>query len=224
LSNYIIEPPDTLLIQGVPSIGLPTQQIDFVNVVRSDGTVGLGIYGSAFVAGLTIDQAKNAIATQLHETGNQKLEVSQIVKELNVDVLGFNSKTYYIITDGGGYGQRVYRFYHTGNETVLDAISNIGGIPREGSRKKIWVARATPGSAHPMVLPVDWKGISQLGGMSTNYQIYPGDRIFIQSDALIATDIWLNKILSPVERVMSTILLTTGIANSIHNLRNNTGN
>lgn len=220
LSSYIIEPPDTILIQGTSEIGLPTQQIDFTNIVRPDGSIGMGIYGSVYVAGMTLEQAKQAIAAQLQRIAVQKKEVSEIVKELNVDILSFNSKVYYIITDGGGYGQRVYRLYYTGNETVLDAISNIGGIPREGSRKKIWVARATPNTITPKILPVDWRGITQLGAATTNYQIYPGDRIFIQSDGLIAADIWLNKVLSPVERVMSTILLGTGIANSVHNLRN----
>ena len=45
-----------------------------------------------------------------------------------------NSKVYYIITDGAGSGEQVFRFPVTGSETVLDAISQIGGLPPVSSK------------------------------------------------------------------------------------------
>src|SRR5262249_56263464 len=65
-------------------------------------------------------------------------------KDVNVDVIAFNSKVYYVITDGGGFGEQVRRFPVTGSETVLDAISNIAGLPAVASKKRIWGARRTP--------------------------------------------------------------------------------
>ena len=46
LSAYVIEPPDILLVEGTPAIGLRTQPLAGPHLVRPDGTVGLGIYGS----------------------------------------------------------------------------------------------------------------------------------------------------------------------------------
>ncbi len=208
LSSYVIEPPDILLVQGTPAIGLKSQPLAGPHLVRPDGTIGLGIYGSVFVAGMTIDMAKSAIATALKQRAAKDLTEEQIQLELQVDVIGYNSKFYYIITDGGGYGQQVFRVPCTGNETVLDAISQIGGLPVVSSRKRIWVARATPYEVkHPKILPVDWKAITQYGIAATNYQIFPGDRIFVNSDPLIQTNSFLNKLLSPVERVLGTVLL-----------------
>jgi hypothetical protein len=42
---------------------------------------------------------------------------------ISLDISGFNSSVYYVIFDGGGFGEQVNRFPFTGNETVLDAIA-----------------------------------------------------------------------------------------------------
>src|SRR5262249_10525108 len=156
---YVIEPPDILLVEYPPSEGLYKDfPISGQHLVRPDGTISLGIYGSAFVGGMTLDQAKEAIAAQL------KTRIADLdPRVLNVDVLAYNSKFYYVITDGGGYGEQVYRFPVTGCETVLDAIGQINGLPPVASKKHIWVARRVPGHTEQKVLPVDWIGIAQHG-------------------------------------------------------------
>src|SRR5262249_17854023 len=170
LSTYVIEPPDILLVQGSKNIGLDIQPMEGQHLVRPDGSIGLGIYGSVFVAGMTIEQVRDSIAALLKATVNKNMTLERIKSELDVDVLAYNSKYYYIVTDGGGFGEQVYRVSITGNETVLDALAQINGLPAVASKKKIWLARATPDKIHPMVLPVDWCGITQRGSAATNYQ------------------------------------------------------
>jgi polysaccharide biosynthesis/export protein len=249
LSPYIIEPPDILLVQGTAAITLPTQPLAGQFLVRPDGTVGLGIYGSVFVAGMTLDQAATAIATVLQRSFQQAqgpeegkkedkgekaelreqvkrvkaLTVEQIRSELQVDVLAYNSKFYYVITDGGGFGEQVYPIPITGNETVLDALSKINGLPPVASKKNIWVARATVDCHNPTILPVDWHGITQRGCAETNYQIFPGDRVYVKADCLIRTDSFLAKFLSPVQRVLGTVLLGSATVNSIKSGSNTGG-
>ena len=58
-------------------------------------------------------------------------------------MFAYNSKVYYVITEGAGQGDLVARLPITGNETVLDAISQINGLSRLSS-KNIWIARPTP--------------------------------------------------------------------------------
>jgi hypothetical protein len=67
------------------------------------------------------------------------------------------------------------------------------------------------------MLPVDWKGIAQRGEMATNWQVMPGDRIYLQADPVRRFDSNLAKILSPVQRILS-------VAQGINSLRsgNNT--
>lgn len=63
-----------------------------------DGTISLGLHGAVRVAGLTIDDAREAIERHL----------TQYIKEpkVNVDIYAYNSKFYYIIADGAGFGPR----------------------------------------------------------------------------------------------------------------------
>jgi polysaccharide biosynthesis/export protein len=153
------------------------------------------------VVGMTIAQAKEAIEQYL----TQYLENP----EISLDVFAYNSKVYYIVTQGAGMGDGVYRFPVTGNETVLDAISQINGLGQVSS-KQIWIARPTDEPGKVQVLPVKWEDITAQASAGTNYQILPGDRVFIAEDKFIAFDTGLSKITAPLERLMGFSLLGAG--------------
>jgi polysaccharide export outer membrane protein len=183
------------------------QQTRGEHLVRQDGTISLGTYGSVYVAGLTLAEAKCAIERHLACYVQEP--------EIALDVFAYNSKVYYLIYDGAGFGQQVYRLPITGNETVLDAISSVAGLPAVASKKRIWVARPAPcNNPCVQILPVDWRAITMAGSTCTNYQIFPGDRIYVQADTLICTDNWLAKVISPIERVFGVILLGSTMVNS----------
>jgi polysaccharide export outer membrane protein len=148
---------------------------------------------------MTQGQAKLAIEMHLSAT----LEYP----EVSVDVAGYNSKVYYVISQGAGLGDGVARVPITGNETVLDAIAQINGTEAVSS-KHMWIARPAPhGNPCDQILPVDWNAITQRADTSTNYQLLPGDRLFIQEDKWIATNTYINKVLTPVERLFGFTLL-----------------
>jgi polysaccharide export outer membrane protein len=179
------------------------QQIGGQHLVAPDGTVTLGSYGSVPVAGLTHADARETILAHL----GQFLEEP----EVSLDVYAYNSKVYYVIVQGAGMGDGVYRFPVTGNDTVLDAISHINGLTQVSS-KKIWIARPTDDPQVMQTLPVNWEQITAQGLAGTNYQLFPGDRVFIAEDRLIAIDTSLAKIIAPFERIMGFTLLSTGTA------------
>ena len=211
LPPYRIEPPDILLIQLYRTgTGVP-QDIDGSHLVRPDGTVNLGTYGSVRLGGLTLDEARAAVVSLL------RTRITNVqLRDVNVDVIAYNSKVYYVITDGAGYGQQVYRLPITGSETVLDAVGQIGGLPPVSSQKKIWVARANLGHPHAHeILPVNWVAVSQCGSTATNYQLAPGDRVFVQSNPLIRFDSRLGQFLSPIQRSLGVTLLGAATVNSI---------
>jgi polysaccharide export outer membrane protein len=209
LPPYVIEPPDILLIES--PYGLPDQPIGGEHLVRPDGTVGLGTYGSVPVAGLTLDQAREAITAHL-------LQFLQAPLKVNVDVFAYNSKVYYIIMDGAGYGDQVVRLPATGNETVLDALSLIGGLPPVASKRRIWLARPVPDGGGCQIMPVNWLAITRCGSTATNYQILPGDRIFVQSDRLLALDGAIAKIVTPMERLFGVTLLGSATVSRLQNM------
>lgn len=183
------------------------QQIKGEHLIRPDGTVGLGTYGSVYVAGMTLPQVKAAIEAHLSRT--------LLRPEVSVDVAAYNSKFYYVITDFAGSGEQVQKLPATGSETVLDAIANVGGLSAVSS-KKLWIARPAPaGSTMDQILPVDWKGISRRGHTRTNYQVLPGDRVFIMADPLVKADTQLGKTLNPINRLFGVTLLGTSTVNTI---------
>jgi protein involved in polysaccharide export with SLBB domain len=197
--------PEVRVAMGQPQ-GL--QQIKGQHIVRPDGTVGLGTYGSVFVAGLTLEQAKYAI--------EQQLSLFLLKPKVAVDVFAYNSKAYYIIIDGGGYGEQVYRLPSTGNETVLDAISHINGLPVVSNNKRIWLARPAPADKGSyQIFPVDWRAVTRGGATATNYQVLPGDRIFVEAEPLITFDTRLARLISPIERVLGITLLGSSTVHSI---------
>ena len=175
------------------------QEIFGEHLVGPDGMITLGIYGQVHVTGLTVDEAREAVEEHLSEFIDDP--------RVALDVLVYNSKVYYIITEGAGLGDQVVRIPITGNETVLDAVAQIGGLTRVSS-KKIWIARPAPhGMGCDQVLPVDWEAITRGAVTSTNYQLLPGDRIFVAEDRLIALDALVSKLLNPFERMFGFTLL-----------------
>lgn len=141
-----------------------------------------------------------------------------------MDVFGFNSKVYYIITQGAGLGDQVYRLPIKGNETALDALSEIQGLSATSS-VRMWVAR--PGgnaSGGDQLMPIDWLGITQRGDVVTNYQLMPGDRLYVAEDKLVAIDTALAKFISPIERIFGVTLLGAQTGNAFATYGRTNGN
>lgn len=177
------------------------QYIRGEHLVRPDGSISLGTYGSVYVTGMTLEEARKAVEAQLSRY--------LLNPEVSLDVLAYNSKVFYIVTDGAGNGETVVRLPVTGNETVLDALSNVGGLAAQASKKRIWIARPTPANATcgDQILQVDWSAIVQCGKTATNYQILPGDRIYVKAQPLITFTVMLDRLIAPVERAFGVTLL-----------------
>ena len=89
------------------------------------------------------------------------------------------------------------------------------------SKNHIWVARPAPcGHGCAQVLPVDWRAITEGGSTCTNYQLFPGDRVYVKADHCITVDNYLAKILAPVERILGVTLLGSTVVNTIRNSGN----
>jgi protein involved in polysaccharide export with SLBB domain len=191
------------------------QQLRGEHLVRPDGTISLGSYGAVYVAGMTLGQCKCVIEKHLSEY--------LLNPQIAIDVFAYNSKVYYVIFDGGGFGQQVYRLPVTGNETVLDAIGFVQGLAPVSSKHRIWLARPSPvNNGCNQILPVDWNAITMAGSTGTNYQIFPGDRVYVSANCLITFDNYLSMVLAPIERVLGATLLGTSTAQSFQNLRHGT--
>lgn len=216
LPSYVIGPTDVLQIESLE--GLAQQKVRGPHLVGPDGTVRIGIYGAVPVAGLTLDDARLRIAQTIHarfKGAKTEPKLEDVLNNLSVDVLAYNSKQYYIIVDGGGQGETVIALPVTGNDTVLNAMAKINGLPVVASKYRIWVARVNgPGSADS-ILPVDWVGITQKGAAGSNWQLMPGDRIYVHSDPWIRANVAVSKVIAPFERLLGVVLLGSQTTNSL---------
>jgi protein involved in polysaccharide export with SLBB domain len=168
LPPYTVEPGDVLLVQPLDldsPARLPGDQ-----PVLPDGTINLGKYGQLVVAGQSVAEieklVQKAVAKETKEPGF-----------VSVRLVSRQSKVYYVIGEVNSPGA----FPLNGRETALDAIMQAGGLTDNASRDNIILARPTKPNCPRIVLPVCWKQIVQLGDTTTNYQISPGDRIYVPS-------------------------------------------
>ncbi len=164
-------------------------------LVGPDGTINLHQYGVVKIAGKTVTEARVAIQEHLKQFLDSP--------ELSVSVVDYNSRVYYIITQGAGLGDNVRRLPITGNETVLDAISQVNGLSQL-SKKKIWIARPVPHNVGcQQILPINWEAITNetKTKTATNYQLLPGDRLFVAEDELATFSEVMAKDTAPVERI-----------------------
>jgi protein involved in polysaccharide export with SLBB domain len=171
LPTYDVEPGDVLLVQPADldsPVRLPGDQ-----PVLPDGTINLGRYGRIVVAGKTVDDiealVKAAVEAQTKNAG-----------PINVRIVGRQSKVFYVLGEVNAPGS----FPLQGRECVLDAILAAGGLTDRASRRRITLSRPTLPPSCRVVLPICYTEIVQLGDTSTNYQIAPGDRIFVPSRSL----------------------------------------
>ena len=185
------------------------QQTAGEHLVIQDGTINLGSYGSVFVTGMTVCQAKAAI--------EHHLSAYLLNPEISLSVAAFNSKVFYVINDGAGFGMTVNRFPVTGKETVLDAVALNGGLAPVASRRRIWLARpGPPGAPCYQILPVNWDAIVMGGDTTTNWQLFPGDRIFIDSDPFVGINNAMSKVFAPIEQLFGITLLGATTVESVN--------
>jgi protein involved in polysaccharide export with SLBB domain len=171
LTAYYVEPGDTLLVQPAnldSPIRLPTDQ-----VVGPDGQIELGQYGRLQVVGKTPEEierdVQKVIRAETKEAG-----------PITVSLVGRQSKVYYVLGEVNSPGA----YPLSGRETVLDAIIAAGGVTDAADLSGVTYTQPSPPGECRIVLPVCYREIVQLGDTSTNYQVAPGDRIYVPSMTL----------------------------------------
>ena len=192
---FVVEPGDTLLIQPADldsPVRLPGDQ-----PVLADGTIDLGRFGRPVVGGKTLAQIEADVTAVIQAALKAEAEKAKAMRDakdkdaekeairdvptgpvvVTVRLVGRASKVYYVIGEVNAAGV----FPITGRETVLDGIFAAGNLTRNASHRNIVLSRPTSPDGCRIVLPICWDDIVQLADPSTNYQLMPGDRIFVAS-------------------------------------------
>jgi len=209
-SPHRIEAGDVMVIEPNDfnsPVRLPGDQ-----TVLADGTIELGSYGTLSVAGMTVPDvqknvqamisAKEAMRQNSTGTGANFMQASVRTgggpvfghglqngsapqngsdNSVSVRLVRQESTVFYVLGEVNAPGS----YPLVGNETVLDAIIAAGGVTTLANEHKIILSRPSPTGKGQTILPVCYQSIVQLGDTSANYQISPGDRIYIPSLSLM---------------------------------------
>ena len=163
---------------AVPAPFAPPQMMDPQPTVGNhtigpDVSITLGSYGRVYVNGLTVEECRDAIEFHL----SRYFENPKVA----VDILSYNSKAYYVVHQSATGDERIVKFPCTGEETVMIALGNFGGFPPNMSIRA-WVERPVRNSSRPVIMPVDWAGLMVHGKLDTNYDLLPGDRVYVTAE------------------------------------------
>ena len=133
--------------------------------VRPDGKISMPLLKEVAIAGLTPAQAEKTIAEQL----------AQFIKGANVTVVvsQINSKKIYLL----GAVKKEGTISFTYKMTVMQALSEAGGLTDYAKRKKIYVIRIENGKEYR--LPFDYDAVVKGERMELNIPLEPGDTIVV---------------------------------------------
>jgi polysaccharide export outer membrane protein len=168
LPEFRVAPGDVLLVEPVDfnsSVRLPADQ-----KVQPDGKIDLGQYGRIVVTGLSMDEIRIAVEGKIAAKEGEP-------EAVHVRLTEPESQVYYIV----GEVNSPASYPLIGRETVLDAILAAGGLTDHADRHNIVFTRPTSPHSCRSVLPICYRHIVELGDTSTNYQVMPGDRIYVPS-------------------------------------------
>jgi len=135
-------------------------------VVRPDGMITMPLIKDVHVAGLTTAEAEKLITSKLS---------SQIkAADVTVIVSQINSKKIFMV--GGGI-KKEGPIAYTYRMTVMQALSEAGGLTDYAKRKKIYVLRTENG--RQFKLPFDYDAVLKGEHMELNIPLMPGDTVVV---------------------------------------------
>lgn len=172
LPQYILQPGDVLIVEPTTldsPLRFPADQ-----TILADGTIDLGRYGRLVVAGKTVEQVETDVTATVRSVEPGPID------PINVRLINPTSAVYYVLGEVSSPGS----YPLIGRETVLDAILQAGGLSDRASPCNIVLSRPSLPDGCRTVLPVCYRQIAQLGDTSTNYQVMPGDRIYVATRTL----------------------------------------
>jgi polysaccharide export outer membrane protein len=134
-------------------------------VVRPDGKIGMPLLKEVEVVGMTPREAEKAIT--------EKLSKLIPAADVTVVVAGINSKKIYMV----GAVKKEGPIPYTYRMTVMQALSEGGGLNDYAKRKKIYILRTHNGKDYK--LPFDYEAVLKGERMELNIPLLPGDTVVV---------------------------------------------
>ena len=199
LPRVFVQPGDGLLLEPTRPDFAPLIAPD--QTIAADGTIDLGEYGRPVVVGLPVEEIEQVIAKVTYRAEPELARIPEDLLEdgeaeeiarrrraiaigpINVRLIAPESLLFYVLGEVSAPG--AYRL--DGRETVLDGLLEAGGLTDRSDRCQIIIARPTGPYECRVVMRVCYDRLVQLGDTTTNFQLLPGDRIYVASKTFCDT-------------------------------------
>ena len=196
--TYILQPPDEIEIHctGVPEIDLQSQQI------RPDGKVSFENIGEIDAVGKTPAQLANILSGKI-------LELYEIEGEYPIDVrvVAFRSKRYYVLGQVGRPGAQAY----TGRDTVLGALALAGSPTVLAWVDRIQVIRPSANkNVKAKIFEFNFDRAAAHGDATKDVLLQPDDIIYVPPTVLAAAAMKIEEFIRPVARAFSGYYIMGG--------------
>ncbi len=200
--EYILAPSDVIEIKvrGHEDLEITAQ-------IRPDGKVTMHLIDDVMVAGLTPVQVDGLITEQL------KKYLKNV--DVSVSVLGFFSKKVHFVGPTGNAIQLPY----TGDMTVLDLISRIGGLPQISAPEKTIIVRGNV--AQPEIIKVNLKDIIYRGDFKDNILLRENDIVILPANFFSKVSLVVDNLVRGVGSPARAINSVTGNMSAIDSLDKN---
>ena len=119
-----------------------------------------------------------------------------------VDITAYNSKNYYVTGDVAQPGHLPF----TGHETVMDALDYAGGLLPTAEPKDIRLVRPARGGKPAKTYKVDLEAIRAKGDVTSNYQVFPGDRLIVGRNEVVKRTVQVDRLASGMQTVVNSIM------------------
>jgi polysaccharide export outer membrane protein len=183
LVDYQIAPPDVLLVTVRPEPGISRKLL-----VRPDGKISFDLIGELTVGGKTVADVRQEIYDRI-----KKFIVSP---DVTVTLEESNSRRYFIF----GEVNRVGGFPLTGRVTAIEALASAGGGTRFAALNESRLTR--PFLEGQGLYPIHYQDIQERGEASTNYELQPGDVIYVPPNTSARIGYALQIIFFPLQQVI----------------------
>ncbi len=182
-AEYRIAPPDVLVVTVRPD-----PQIERELTVRPDGRVSFDLIGDLEARGRTIEEVRGDIATRLKEFIVQP-DVTVLLKTSN-------SRTFFIL----GEVNRPGAYPIVGDVSAVHALGSAGGPTRMASLDNARLVRPSPEGE--LTYPIHFAAITEHGYGGTNYQLQPGDVVYVPPNVSARIGYALQLIFFPIQQIL----------------------
>lgn len=196
--HYVLQPPDEIEIHcaRVPEIDKQRQRI------RPDGKISFEAIGEIEVVGKTPAQVAAILEGKV--AGLYTLPGD---KAIDVRVVAFQSKVYYVLGQVFTPGRKGY----TGRDTVLSAIADARPNPMAW-KDRIQVVRPSsdPNTGEPKIFEFNYGRAVTKGDLSKDVLLQEGDIVWVPPTVFAYMSLKLEEILTPITRAFTGAYYLSG--------------